>query len=75
MSRSNWERSRYFWQSLTIGLLAAFIAWPSFTDPWPGNVGGFVFVIIAVTALVRGGIALVLAFLTGWREARRPTAR
>jgi len=38
------------------------------TDPWPSNVGGFVFVIVVVTALVRGAVALNQAFLQGWRE-------
>jgi hypothetical protein len=69
------ERSRYFWLSLTIGLIAASVASFSFTDPWPSNVGGFVFVVAVVTALLREAIALVLAFMTGWREAERPTAR
>jgi hypothetical protein len=38
------------------------------TDPWPSNIGGFVFVVVVVTALVRGAVALNQAFLQGWRE-------
>ncbi len=69
------ERSRYLWLSLAIGVLAAVAALPSFTDPWPSNLGGFVFVVVVVTALVRGAIALGQAFMQGWREPRYPTAR
>ncbi len=69
------ERSRFLWLSLAVGVLAAVVALPSFTDPWPSNVGGFLFVAIVVTALVRGAIALSQAFLQGWREPRHPTAR
>jgi len=69
------ERSRYLWLSLAIGVVAAVAALPSFTDPWPSNAGGFVFVVGAVTALVRGSIALGLAFQQGWREPGQPSAR
>ena len=67
-------RSRYLWLSLAIGVLAAVAVLPSFTDPWPSNAGGFAFVVLVVTALVRGSIALGQAFLQGWREPRYPTA-
>jgi hypothetical protein len=74
---SQWirERSRYLWLSLALGVVAAVAALPSFTDPWPSNLGGFVFVVLVVTALVRGAIALGSAFVQGWREARYPIAR
>jgi hypothetical protein len=69
------ERSRYLWLSLAIGVVAGVAALPSFTDPWPSSAGGFVFVVGVVTALVRGSIALGLAFQQGWREPRQPSAR
>jgi uncharacterized membrane protein HdeD (DUF308 family) len=69
------ERSRYLWLSLAIGVVAAVAALPSFTDPWPSNAGGFVFVVGVVTALVRGFIALGHAFHQGWQDPGRPTAR
>jgi len=69
------ERSRYLWLSLAIGVVTALAVLPSFTDPWPSSAGGFVFVVGVVTALVRGGIALVLAFQQGWREPGQPPAR
>jgi hypothetical protein len=69
------QRGPTFWFSLAFGLLAAFLALPSFTDPWPRNVGGFVFVLVVVAAAVRGAIALGQAFRDGWREPRRPAAR
>ncbi len=62
------ERSRHFWLSLACGVLTAAVALPSFTDPWPANAGGFVFVVVVVAALVRGAVALGHAFLEGWRE-------
>ncbi|HWU05768.1 MAG TPA: hypothetical protein VN520_05130 [Streptomyces sp.] len=62
------ERSRHFWLSLALGVLAAIVALPSFTDPRPANAGGFVFVVIVVAPLVRGAVALGHAFLEGWRE-------
>jgi hypothetical protein len=68
-------RSRYLWLSLAIGLVAAIAALPSFTDPWPSNAGGFVFVVVVVTALVRGSIALGQAFRQGWEEPGHPAAR
>ena len=76
-ARPRWigDRSRHFWLSLAIGLLAALAASTSFTDPLPSNIGGFVFVFAVVTAIVHGAIGLVLAFRTGWREAQRPTVR
>ena len=73
--RRSTGRSRSLWLSLAAGLLAASVAWPSFTDPWPSNVGGFLFVVVTVTALLRGIIALGQAFLQGWREPRGPTTR
>jgi len=69
------ERSRYLWLSLTVGVVAAVAALPSFTDPWPSSAGGFVFIVVVVTALVRGCIALGHAFLQGWQDPGRPTAR
>jgi hypothetical protein len=69
------RRSRYSWLSLALGFLAAFLALPSFTDPWPGNAGGFAFVVLVVAAVVRGAIALGEAFRDGWREPPRPAAR
>jgi uncharacterized membrane protein HdeD (DUF308 family) len=69
------ERSRYLWLSLAIGVVAAVAALPSFTDPWPSNAGGFVFVVVVVTALVRGFIALGHAFHQGWQDPGHPTAR
>jgi hypothetical protein len=62
------ERSRYLWLSLAVGVLVAVVALPTFTDPWLSNVGGFIFVTVVVTAVVRGAIALGQAFLQGWRE-------
>lgn len=62
------ERSRHFWLSLAVGVLSAAVALPSFTDPWPANAGGFVFVVVVITTLVRGAVALGHAFLAGWRE-------
>ena len=62
------ERSRYLWLSLAVGVLVAVVALQTFTDPWLSNVGGFIFVTIVVTAVVRGAIALGQAFLQGWRE-------
>ncbi|RFU19278.1 hypothetical protein D0Z06_22105 [Geodermatophilus marinus] len=61
--------------SVAIGIVAAAAAWPTFTDPWPSSAGGFVFVSVVVTALVRGFIALGHAFLQGWREPRRSIER
>ncbi|SFT80522.1 hypothetical protein SAMN05660657_03195 [Geodermatophilus amargosae] len=69
------QRSRYLWLSLAVGVVAAVAALPSFTDPWPSNLGGFVFVVVVVTALVRGAVALGKAFMQGWNEPRYPTAR
>ena len=69
------QRSRSLWLSLAVGVLAAVAVAPSFTDPWLSNVGGFVFVVVVVTALLRGALALEQAFLQGWREPRSPTAR
>jgi len=69
------RRSRYFWLSLVIGVVVAIIALPSFTDPWPSNAGGFVFVVIVVTAAVRGLIVLGQAFQQGWREPEHPAPR
>ncbi len=69
------ERSRYLWPALALGVVAAVAALPSFTDPWPSNAGGFVFVVVAVTVLVRGAIALGLAFLQGWQDPDRPSVR
>ncbi len=68
-------RSRHFWLSVGIGVLTAVVALPSFTDPWPSNAGGFVFVVVAVTVLVRGAIVLGLAFLQGWQDPDRPSVR
>ena len=69
------QRSRYFWLSMALGFLAAFFALPSFTDPWPSNAGGFLFVVVVVAAGVRGAIALGQAFRDGWQEPRRPAPR
>jgi hypothetical protein len=69
------QRGRSFWFSLALGLLAASVALPSFTDSWPSNVGGFVFVLVVVAAGVRGAIALGQAFRDGWQEPGRPAAR
>ena len=69
------NRSRYFWLSLALGVLVALIALPSFTDPWPSNAGGVVFIVIVVTAAVRGLILLGQAFQQGWREPKRPASR
>jgi len=69
------ERSPYLWLSLAIGVVAAVAALPSFTDPWPSSVGGFVFVAAVVALVVRGSVALAQAFPEGWREPRQPTAR
>jgi len=68
------ERSRWFWLSSAGGVIAALALLPSFTDPWPRNAGGFLFVVVLVTGLVRGAITLGLAFREGWREPRRPAA-
>jgi hypothetical protein len=68
------DRSRYLWLSLGIGVVAAVAALPWFTDPWPSNLGGFLFVVVVVSGLVRGAIALSEAFVEGWREPRYPTA-
>jgi uncharacterized membrane protein HdeD (DUF308 family) len=68
-------RSRYLWLSLAIGVAAAVAVLPTFTDPWPSKAGGFVFVVVVVTALVRGCIALGHAFRQGWQEPGHPTAR
>ncbi len=68
------ERSPYLWLSLAIGTAVGVAALPSFTDPWPSNFGGFVFVVVVVAALLRGAITLGQAFLQGWRESRHPTA-
>ncbi len=67
-------RSRYFWLSLAIGLASAVVASTTFTDPWPAAGGGLAFVVIVVTALVRGLIALGHAFVQGWREPQVPRA-
>jgi protein-S-isoprenylcysteine O-methyltransferase Ste14 len=75
MSRWITERSRYFWLSLTIGVLSAAVALPSFTDPWAANAGGFVFLVVVVAALVRGAVALGQAFLEGWRQPPGHAAR
>ena len=64
------ERRASSWMSLSVGLLAALLAAPSFTDPWPSNLGGFVFVLVVVTTVLRGAIVLGQAFLQGWREPR-----
>jgi hypothetical protein len=64
------ERSRYLWLSLAVGVLVAVAALPTFTDPWLSNVGGFIFVAVVVTAVVRGAVALGQAFLQGWRDPR-----
>ena len=64
------ERTVSFWVSLSVGLLAALATAPSFTDPWPSNLGGMVFVLVVVTAVLRGAIELGHAFLQGWREPR-----
>ncbi len=69
------NRSRYFWLSLALGVLVALVALPSFTDPWPSNAGGVVFIVIVVTAAVRGFILLGQAFQQGWREPKRPVSR
>ena len=69
------NRSRYFWLSLVIGVVAAIIALPTFTDPWPSNAGGFLFVVIVITAAVRGLIVLGQAFQQGWREPEHPPPR
>ncbi len=69
------ERSRYLWLSLAMGVVAGAVALPSFTDSWLSNAGGFVFVVVVGTALVRGVIALGHAFLDGWRGPQRPTVR
>ena len=69
------DRSRYFWLSLALGVLIALIALPSFTDPWPSNAGGVVFIVIVVTAAVRGLILLGQALQQGWREPKRPASR
>jgi hypothetical protein len=67
--------TRYLWLSIAVGLVAASIALPSFTDPWPSNVGGFVFVVVVVAAVVRGTIALGRGFREGWQEPRPPVPR
>jgi uncharacterized membrane protein HdeD (DUF308 family) len=67
------ELSRYLWLSLAVGVLVAVVALPTFTDPWLSNVGGFIFVVVVVTAVVRGAITLGQAFLQGWREPGRRT--
>ncbi len=69
------ERSGYLWLSSAIAVLAAVAALPSFTDPRPSNLGGFVFVVVVVTVLLRGAAVLGQAFLQGRREPRYPTAR
>ena len=69
------ERSRYLWVSLAIGVVAAVAALPSFTDPWPSSFGGFAFVVVVVSGLLRGSIGLGRAFLQGWREPQHPPAR
>ncbi|MGK5113136.1 MULTISPECIES: hypothetical protein [unclassified Geodermatophilus] len=67
--------SRSLRLSLGVGVLAAFTALPSFTDPWPSNVGGFLFVVIVTTVVVRSAITLGQSFLQGWREPRPPVTR
>jgi hypothetical protein len=69
------ERSGHLWLSLAIGVVAAVAALPSFTDPWPSNLGGFVFVVFVVSAFARGAIALGGAFMQGLREPRYPAER
>lgn len=68
-------RSRIFWLSLGLGVLAGLAALPSFTDPPLSSIGGFLFVVGVVALLVRGSIALGQAFVQGWREPPRPAAR
>ncbi len=68
-------RSRMFWLSLGIGVLAGLAALPSFTDPVLSSIGGFLFAVGVTTLLVRGSIALGQAFLQGWREPTPPVAR
>ena len=68
------ERSRHFWLSLAFGALAAAVALPSFTDPWPASAGGTVFVVVVVAGFLRGAVALGHAFLEGWREPPGPAA-
>ena len=75
MARWIQGRSRYLWLALAIGVVAAVATLPSFTDPWPSSAGGFTFVVGVVTALVRGAIALGLAFQQGWREPGQPSTR
>ncbi len=52
---------------------------PSFTDPWPANVGGFVLVVVVVVvvvaALIRCAVALGHAFLEEWQESSGGAAR
>ena len=69
------RRSRYFWLSLAIGLVVALAALPSFTDPLPSAIGGFVFIVVVVAAIVRRAIAAGHAFMQGWREPRRRPSR
>ena len=69
------RRSRYFWLSLAIGVVVALAALPSFTDPLPNKIGGFVFIVVVVAAIVRRAIATGQAFMQGWREPRRRVSR
>jgi hypothetical protein len=68
-------RSRSTWLSLAVGVLAAVVVSPTFTDPWPSNAGGFVFVVLVVAGLARGAAALGRAFREGWREPERLVGR
>ena len=68
-------RSRYFGFSLAVGVLVALVALPSFTGPLPNKIGGFLLLVVVVTAIVRQAIRVGEGFMQGWREPQRPTSR
>lgn len=67
--------SRSFWLSLAVGVVVALVALPSFTDTLLRNLGGFIFTVVVVAAIVRKAIASGQAFMEGWREPKRPASR
>ena len=68
-------RGRYFGFSLAVGVLVALVALPSFTGALPNKIGGFLLLVVVVTAIVRQAIRVGEGFMQGWREPQRPTSR